>query len=170
MAKLVLTILGITQSLSSSVVKNLLTKAEKFWSYRKFVRLIAFAILFYQIIALTVTYSELETIIDVKAVTNLQNKITITFCLKNDFEFSQRVKSLIIHLYFNNPIGCQFENKSKPLFLKYSHLTNIIESVTTLSQRCRSYFSQILDNKSMPYVNDFHFLIDNNIIVSGLMH
>jgi hypothetical protein len=62
-AKLVLTILRITQSLYSRVVKNLLTKAEKFWSYRKFVRLIAFAIyysiLFYQIIALIITYSKL---------------------------------------------------------------------------------------------------------------
>jgi hypothetical protein len=79
-AKLVLTIIRITQSLCSRVVKDLLTKAEKFWSYRKFIRLIAFAIyysiLFYQIIALTITYSKLETIIDMKAVTNLQNKRT----------------------------------------------------------------------------------------------
>jgi LEA14-like dessication related protein len=148
-AKLVLTILGITQSLCSRVVKNLLTKAGKFWSYRKFVRLKAFAILFYQMIALTITNSGLETIIDMKAVTNLQNKLTVTFCLKNHFQFSKRVKSLLIHLYFNNPIGCQFENKTKPLFLKCSHLTNIVESVTTLSQKCRSYFSQLLNNKSM---------------------
>jgi hypothetical protein len=45
---------------------------------------IAFAILFYQIIALTITYSELETIIDMKAVTNLQNKLTIDYVLPQE--------------------------------------------------------------------------------------
>jgi hypothetical protein len=70
---------------------------------------------------------------------------------------------------FNNPIGCQITKNFEILYSNCSKLTKIAESVTTVSQRCRSYFSQLFDNKSMP-INDFKFFIDNNMSAFALIH
>ncbi len=49
-------------------------------------------------------------------------------------------------------------------------MTKIVESVTTVSQRCRSYFSQLFDKKSIQKLNHFNFVIDNNISSFALIH
>jgi hypothetical protein len=67
----------------------ILSKLKKFWSLKKFGRLIAFLILFYQIISITISYSEFETVIDMKAIIDLESKPTISFCLKKDFQFTK---------------------------------------------------------------------------------
>jgi hypothetical protein len=53
---------------------------------------------------------------------------------------------------------------------KCGKLTKIIESVTTISQRCRSYFSQLFDKKSIQKLNHLNFVIDNNISSFALIN
>jgi hypothetical protein len=144
------------------------TKMWKFLSLNKFLRLMAFLILFYQIISVTISYSQFETVIDMKAINDLKHEPTITFCLKNDFEFPKRAKSHLIETFSHNPIGCCIKENDENLIIKCDKLTKIVESVTTFSQRCRSYFSQIFDNKSSD--RSSNFFIDNYINVFSLIH
>jgi hypothetical protein len=149
------------------------TKIEKFWSSIKTVRLIAFVILCYQIISVTINYLEYESVIDMKAALGLENKPTITFCLKNDFEFPKNFQNIIYKNVYNNPIGCGVKNITSWTEKLYNchHLTQIVESVTPFSQRCRSYFSQLLGNDS--YFGPIELLmynIDSNVNLFGLIH
>jgi hypothetical protein len=174
-AKLVLTFVETTVNLCSKVGKAvmyllMLTKMRRFWSLNKFVRLMAFLILFCQIISVTISYSEFETVIDMKAISHLENKPTITLCLKNDFEFPERAQSNVTENPFHNLIVCRFKKNDEILYQKCSKLTEIVESVTTFSQRCRSYFSQLFDNKSLSIINYFYLYIDNNISAFALIH
>jgi hypothetical protein len=175
-AKLILTFVEITVNLCSKVEKAVmyllirLTKMWKFWSLNKIIRLMVFLILFYQIISVTISYSEFETVIDMKAMSDLKHEPTITICLKNDFEFPKRPQSNLIQRLFNNTIGCYFVKNGKSLFAKCGKFTKIVESVIIVSQRCRSYFSQIFDNKLMPKLNDFYFFIGNNMSAFALIH
>jgi hypothetical protein len=121
-------------------------------------------------ISVTISYSEFETVIDMKAISHLKHEPTITLCLKNDFEFPERAQSFMNKNLFNSPIGCQFTKNGKSLFAKCDELTKTVESVTTVSQRCRSYFSQLFDNKSMPTLEWFTFSIDNIISAFALIH
>jgi hypothetical protein len=125
--------------------------------------------LFYQIISVTISYSEFETVIDMKAISNLKNEPTFTLCLKNDFEFPKRAHSFLIERLFHNPIGCGITENGKEKNLNCGKFTKIVESVITLSQRCRSYSSQLLDNKSMP-LQKCWFLIDSKLNIFGLLH
>ncbi len=165
----------ITVNLCSKVrkaVMYLLIMSTKMWKFRslnKFLRLMAFITLFYQIISATISYSEFETVIDMKAISDLENEPTITLCLKNDFEFAKRAQNIMTQHYFHNPIGRRLVKYGQNLYAKCSKFTKIVESVTTLSQRCRSYFSQLFDNKSMP-INDFFFFFDYNISAFALIH
>ncbi len=148
-------------------------KIQKFWPSIKIVRLIAFLILFYQIISLTISYLEYESVIDMKATFDIENKPMITFCLKNDFEFPKKFQNIVYKKVYDNPIGCSVKNITSWTEKLYncSNLTQIIESVTPFSQRCRSYFSQLLDNDS--YFGPTHNLmynIDNNVNLFGLIH
>jgi hypothetical protein len=135
--KLVLTLLEIaliSYSIGKKVVTNILMismKMIKNWSLKKFRRRIAFLILFYQIISVTINYLEYETVIDMKAVADLENEPTISFCLKNNFEFPKKVKNIFIRHAFKSrePIGCQLRFQTKSSFMKCNNLTKIIESV-----------------------------------------
>jgi hypothetical protein len=99
-AKLVLNFFEITVNLCSKVGKAVMyllimsTKMWKFWSLNKFIRLIAFLTLIYQMISVTISYSEFETVIDMKAISHLKHEPTITLCLKNNFEFLKELKVL----------------------------------------------------------------------------
>jgi len=57
---------------------------RKMWSLYKLGRIVAFLGLFYQIISVTISYLEYESVIDMKAILDSENEPTITFCLKND--------------------------------------------------------------------------------------
>jgi hypothetical protein len=147
----------------------ILTKMKKFCSSKKFVRLIALLILLYQIISVTISYSEFETVIDMKAISDLENKPTFTFCLKNDFEFPKESENFYFAkiLKLSGTIGCAL--KSGTIYntvLNCSKFTKIVESVTPFSQRCLSYLSQLLDNKS----KNVAFLFDDKINLFGLIH
>jgi hypothetical protein len=172
-AKLVLTFVEITVNLCSKVVINLLimsTKMWKFWSLNKFIRLMAFVTLFYQIISVTISYLEFETVIDMKAISHLKHEPTITICLKNDFEFPEIPQTILNKNFFIDPIGCYLNESGKTLIVKCDKLTEIVESVTTFSQRCHSYFSQLFDNKSIPIIGGLAFNIDNNMKGFALIH
>jgi len=175
-AKLVFTFVEIILSLCSKEAKfvmnllMILTKMRKFWSLKRFLKFIATLILFYQIISVTIRYSEFETVIDMKAMSDLKHSPTFTFCLKNAFSFPKRAQSILIEGAFHNPIGCVFTENGKIKHLNCSKFTKIVESLTTLSQRCRSYSSQLLDNKSMQLLKEVYFMIDSQINVFGLLH
>jgi hypothetical protein len=86
-----LTFVEITVKLCLKVVINLLvmsTKMWKFWSLNKFIRLMAFVTLLYQMISVTISYFEFETVIDLKAMSHLKHEPTITICLKKWFWIS----------------------------------------------------------------------------------
>ncbi len=105
-----------------------------------------------------------------KVTLDLEKKPTITFCLKNDFEFPEKFKNL---KFYYNPISCGVNNiTSQPGKLyNCSDLTQIVESVTPFSQRCRSYFSQLLDNDSyVEPIDRLTYQIDNNVNLFGLIH
>jgi hypothetical protein len=121
-------------------------------------------------ISVTISYSEFESVIDMKAISNLEKEPTFTKGLKNHFQFPERAHSFANERLFHNPIGCQYTVNGKTKSLNCSKFTKIVESVTTLSQRCRSYSSQLLDNKSMPSLKEFNFMIDSKINVFGLLH
>jgi hypothetical protein len=172
-AKKVLTLVERIMNLCSKVVINLLIMSTKMWKFRssnKFIRFMAFVTLLYQIISVTISYSEFETVIDMKAMSDLKHEPTITLCLKNDFEFPKRTQSIYIKNTFHDPIGCHFDKNGKNLAINCRKLTKIIESVTTLSQRCRSYFSQLFDNKSVPTLKKFSLIIDINVNAFALIH
>jgi hypothetical protein len=174
--KPIMTFVEITVSLCSKVGKVVMyllimsTKMWKFWSLNNFVRLIAFVTLFYQIILVTISYSQFETVIDMKAISDFKNEPTITFCLKNDDQFPKRAQNSFFENLFHNPIGCRLAKRGKYLAIKCNNLTKIVESVTTFSQKCRSYFSQLFDNKPNPIQYDFNFIIDNNMSAFALIH
>jgi hypothetical protein len=144
------------------------TKMCKLLTLNNFLRFMAFLTLLYQIISVTIIYSEFETVIDMKATINDNERPTITLCLKNDFEFPKRAQSYYFETLFHSPIGCRTKENGENLIVKCDKLTKIVESVTTFSRRCRSYFSQIFDNKSSDRYSDFY--IDNNINVFSLIH
>jgi hypothetical protein len=129
----------------------------------------AFVTLFYQIISVTISYSQFETVISMKAINHLKHEPIITLCLKNGLEFPERAQSLYMANIFYNAIGCELQENGKVLKTKCNKLTKIVESVTTVSQRCRSYFSQLFDNKSMQ-INNMSFYIDNNMSAFALIH
>jgi hypothetical protein len=75
-AKLVLIFVEIIVKLWSKFVRNSLIISTKFWKFRslvKFLRLMAFLTLFYQIISVTISYSEFETVIEMKATKDLKH-------------------------------------------------------------------------------------------------
>jgi hypothetical protein len=123
-AKLVLNFVEIAVNLCSKVRKAVMyllimsTKMWKFWSLNKFVGLTAFLTLTYQIISVTISYSEFETVIDMKAISHLKHEPTFTLCLKNDFEFSKRSQSLFMENYFHNPIGCYLKKKMAKIYTR----------------------------------------------------
>jgi hypothetical protein len=85
------------------------TKMWKFWSLNKFLRLMAFLTLFYQIISVTISYSGFETFIDMKAISDLKHEPTITGFHEESlsiFEISIP-QSLFMLNHFHNSIGCQ---------------------------------------------------------------
>jgi hypothetical protein len=97
-AKLSLNLVEITISLCSKVVINLLImspKMWKLWTLNKFLRLMAFLTLFYQIISVTISYSQFKTVIDTKVIFNLKHEPTITLCLKIALNFLKELKVFI---------------------------------------------------------------------------
>ncbi len=65
---------------------------RKIGTLYKFGRIIAFLGLFYQIISVTISYLEYETVIDMKAISEIKQRPALTFCLYSDREFPKRMR------------------------------------------------------------------------------
>ncbi len=144
-----------------------LRKTKKIEFISKIVKLIAFVVLMFQIIELTVSYLKYETVIDMKAIPKGEQRPTFTFCLKNKGEFSRK-KSYSVA--FDNRIGCaqnQKHTKSNKIpHINCSKLSRIVESVTPLSPKCLSYYSRLFDENYSPN-NSFLFVFFIHITINA---
>ncbi len=68
-----------------------LRKTNKIEFISKIVKLIAFVVLIFQIIELTISYFKYETVIDMKAIPKGEQRPTFTFCLKNKDKFPKKI-------------------------------------------------------------------------------
>jgi hypothetical protein len=141
-------------------------------SLYKFGRVIAFLGLFYQIISVTISYLEYETAIDMKAISGVEQRPALTFCLYSDREFPKRTRNPVMQKMFGHSFGCEliFKNLTRKT-LKCSHLSKLVESVTPFSHRCLSVYSHLLNEKLMP-TNEtfFNILVDNSLKIFALIH
>jgi preprotein translocase subunit SecY len=76
--------------LISNVFKKLCEQKKK-RLISQIVKLIAFLVMFYQFILVTISYLKYETVIDMKANHNEEQRTTFTFCLKNEDECPQKI-------------------------------------------------------------------------------
>jgi hypothetical protein len=148
-----------------------LRKTKKIEFISKIVKLIAFVVLIFQIIELTISYLKYETVIDMKAIPEREQRPTFTFCLKNKHEFSLK-KSYF--KAFDHSISCvniqKGKKNEKPDF-NCSKLSRIVESVTPLSPKCLSYYSRLFDENYSPNNSiAFLFLIRITINAFALIH
>ncbi len=94
-------------------------------------RIIAFLVLFCQIISVTISYLEYETVIDMKAVANEEQRPTFSFCLKNKDKFIEK-NLTYFSISFDHPIGCARVYESTQLLKIYSN-----------SRKCNHSFSKM---------------------------
>jgi hypothetical protein len=115
-------------------VLNFAKIKRKMWSLYKFGRVIAFLGLFYQIISVTISYLEFETVIDMKAVSGIEQRPALTFCLYSDREFPKRTRNPVMQKKFGNSFGCSllFPNIRTEEF-ECDHLCKLVESNPFLS-------------------------------------
>ncbi len=140
---------------------------RKMWSLYKFGRIIAFLGLFYQIISVTISYLEYETVIDMKAISDIEQRPALTFCLYSDKEFPKRTRNPFMKRMFGHSIGCYSTTK----VLKCGHLSKLVESVTPFSHRCLSLYSHLLDEKLWPTNKTlFYVMVGNNLKIFALIH
>jgi hypothetical protein len=145
---------------------------KKIWSLYKFGRVIAFLLLLYQIISVTISYLEYETVIDMKVVSNIKQRPAFTFCLYSGREFPKRARNRLMQQTFGQPFGCYITNlKEIQRNLKCSNLSKLVGSVTSFSPRCLSIYSHLLDKKFSPSGSTyFHVLFDNTFKIFALIH
>jgi hypothetical protein len=155
-----------------SKVKKLFGK-RKIRSLKKLGKLIAFVGLIYQTISVTINYSKFETVIDMHAVSDVEQEPTFTFCLKSSHKYKshRKTQNILKNKRYDRQISCQLlvEGERIGSRIQCKNLTKIVESVTPFSRRCLSYFSQLLDNKTLP--SDFNlFFSDNKLNAYVLIH
>src|SRR5208282_5391415 len=76
-------------------------------SLYKFGRIIAFLGLLYQIISVTISYLEYETVIDMTVNLGKEQRPALTFCLYTDREFPKRTRSPYMQQLFGHSFGCR---------------------------------------------------------------
>jgi hypothetical protein len=156
------------------MLKKLKSNAKKMRLLEKIGIIIAFLILFYQVIEVTINYLKYETVIDMKATLKEEQRPTFTFCLKNKDEFTRK-KLRYNFQRFDHPIGCarrkNDEETNENFYVNCSKLSQIVESVTPLSRKCLSYYSRLFDDNYSPD-NSFYFafIIPNTINAFALIH
>jgi hypothetical protein len=142
------------------------------WSLYKFGRIIAFLGLLYEIISVTISYLEYETMIDMKAISGISQRPALTFCLYSDREFPKRTRNPLMQQNFAHSFECilRFPNNTKKA-LKCDHLSKLVESVTPFSHRCISLYSHLLDEKLMPMNRpSLQIMFDNRLKIFALIH
>jgi hypothetical protein len=66
---------------------------RKIRSLYKFGKVIEFLAFFYQIISVTISYLEYETVIDMKAILGIEQRPALTFCLYSYTEFPKTTRN-----------------------------------------------------------------------------
>jgi hypothetical protein len=79
---------------------------RKMWSLYKLGRVIASFGLLYQIISVTISYLEYETVIDMKLISDIEQRPAFTFCLYSGREFPKRTRNRLMQQKFGQPFGC----------------------------------------------------------------
>jgi hypothetical protein len=145
---------------------------RKIGSLYKLGRVIAFLGLLYQIISVTISYLEYETVIDMKAISGVEQRPALTFCLYSDREFPKRTRNPFMQQMFGHLFGCDLSfRNSTTKKLKCGHFSKLVESVTAFSHRCISLYSHLLDEKLMPISGTyFSVVVDNSLKIFGLIH
>jgi hypothetical protein len=145
---------------------------RKMWSLYKFGRVIAFLLLFYQIISVTISYLEYETVIDMKAISGISQRPALTFCLYSDREFPKRIRNPVMQQILGHSFGCilTFPNLTSKVF-KCENLSKLVESVTPFSHRCISVYSHLLDERLTPEnLIYLQVMVGNNLKIFALIH
>jgi hypothetical protein len=144
---------------------------RKMWSIYKFGRIIAFLGLLYQIITVTISYLEYETVIDMKAISGIEERPALTFCLYSDREFPKTTRNPVMQREFGQPFGCLLWSLNSMNKYFKCNLSKIIESVTPFSHRCLSFYSHLLFEKLTP-TNRTHLqvVVYNNLKIFALIH
>jgi hypothetical protein len=139
-------------------------------------KFVAFLVFFYQVIESTITYLNYETVVDMKLGHMEFQRPAFSLCLKNKDKFPEN-KLKFASYNFDHIIGCFHFNHQhgsgllKDDALNCSKLTRIVESLTSHSHRCLSYFSRLFDkNFSAERTHRIVFLIPDSINVFGLIH
>jgi hypothetical protein len=142
---------------------------KKVCSLFKFGRVIAFLLLFYQIISVTINYLEYETVIDMKVVSDIEQRPAFTFCLYSGREFPKTTRMQQI---FGEPFGCfLIYSNGTQRTIKCSNLSKLVQSVTSFSHRCLSIYSHLLDEKFSPSRKTIiRVMFDNTIKIFALIH
>jgi hypothetical protein len=145
---------------------------RKMWSLYKFGRIIAILGLLNQIISVTISYLEYETLIDMKAISGIEQRPALTFCLYSDREFPERTRNPEMQQMFGHSFGCflKFPNLTTKV-LKCDDLSKLVESVTPFSHRCLSLYSHLLDENLSPTIEtDFIVIFENNLKIFAIIH
>jgi hypothetical protein len=106
-----------------------------------------------------------------KAVSNIKQRPTFSFCEKTQNEFNGHYSTPQLNESFDQPMGCRiiYLNNTKTIYC--AKLTRIVESVTPFSHRCLTYFSQLLDkNASLSEKIYLNFIISNNFKAFAIIH
>ncbi len=147
---------------------------KKFINFYKIGFLVSLVIFFYQVIDLIVTYCHYETVIDLKANKYLQEIPSITLCLKSKHALikimKNKHKNETVGNYIFRSIECSLESEESKIF-ECNKITTIIESKTSFSHYCITYFSQLLDTNSTRFWGiDILLKIHNDLNLFMLIH
>jgi hypothetical protein len=145
---------------------------RKVGSLYKFGRIIAFLGLFYQIISATISYLKYETVIDMKAISGIEQRPALTFCLYSDTEFLKRTRNRFMRQMFGHSFGCYLTFPNSTIKeLKCDHLSKLVESVTPFSHRCLSLYSHLLD-ENLTHTNETsnNVMFENSLKIFVLIH
>ncbi len=134
------------------------------WFLKKFGKIIALLTILYQIILVTISYSEFETFNDMKAELIEQQRLAMTFCLRNMHKFYDNydydpLKYCVMFLP-NGYVGS----------FNCTHIIDFVQSLTRFSHRCFSLFSQLFVKTNLSLAFYSIALHDNYIYDFGLMH
>jgi hypothetical protein len=114
---------------------------------------------------------EYETVIEMKVVSDIEQRPAFTFCLYSGKEFPKTARNPAMQEEFGQPFVCNlvYFNGTQLMF-KCSQLSKLVESVISFSPRCLSIFSHLLDENFSPSGKTyFQVWFDNSIKIYALI-
>jgi hypothetical protein len=138
--------------------------------------LVSLVISTYQVIDLIITYNKYETVIDLKASKYLQEIPSITLCVETKHDLHKIIKNKsnneTVGNYIYRSVKCLIGLQSnKTEIFECNKITTIVESMTSFSNYCVTYFSQLLDTNSSQYDEmSIQMKIYNDLNLFALIH